>query len=349
MASLVVPLLIPTAASFEAYWNVRGCPDLPSAKWGLHSGNETLLVGRAPATKSLGGLPFLSENGTAFNGGVPEAMNATLHLALLTAQIEATVPADFAGLAVLDWEVWVPNWDAMVWGDKGCTYHGDVYRNLSRAIVRSAHPTWDQAQVEARAKADFEAAALQALVATVRRASELRGAARWGFYAFPQNYFVCSPTGTLNPPADAPDAPASYQCGYENPLVGASLRAHSDALAPLWEASTALFPSVYLPSADTSPAQNAAYARAVAAESLRVARQAAARRGATRPAVLVYTNLFYHHQPRLLTAQDLTAVYNSTAAAGADGAVVWGGTKSCMDWYVDGRLGPAIQAARQQH
>ena len=57
--------------------------------------------------------------------------------------------------------------------------------------------------------------------------------------------------------------------------------------------------------------------------------------------------MFYHHQPRLLGRSDLAAVYNASAAAGADGTVVWGGEKTCMAWYVDGRLGPAIAAARQ--
>lgn len=74
-------------------------------------------------------------------------------------------------------------------------------------------------------------------------------------------------------PCADPSSQTAPKCGYRFPGTGDVWRAQNDRLLPLYEASTALFPSVYL-SPNRSPAwtaRNIDYVHGVTEESLRLA------------------------------------------------------------------------------
>jgi hypothetical protein len=117
------------------------------------------------------------------NGGVPQAANLSLHLEQLSIDIARRIPdPQWAGLGIFDFEEWVPSYTLNV---ASCGGHSSKYQNYSRQLVMRRHPSWSPAQVEAQAKTEFEAAAVEMFVASLRRAAAMRPRALWGFYGFP--------------------------------------------------------------------------------------------------------------------------------------------------------------------
>jgi hypothetical protein len=131
--------------------------------------------------------PRTHKDGTQVNGGVPQAGNLSMHLEGWSACVNnemhggpATctnapggfwdcVPPKFDGNCVIDFEEYNGVWEE--------TY--PRYQNASLKLVRQQHPGWSAAQVTAVAKAEFEAAAVEFLVATVKRGKELRPKCTW--------------------------------------------------------------------------------------------------------------------------------------------------------------------------
>ena len=62
-----------------------------------------------PGSYTIGDWPSIFPNGTTINGGIPQLVNMSRHLDAVRKDIERHFPdPDFAGLAVIDWEVWEP-------------------------------------------------------------------------------------------------------------------------------------------------------------------------------------------------------------------------------------------------
>ena len=78
----------------------------------------------------------------------------------------------------------------------GSTWHGQAYQNFSLAMVRKAHPSWNETQVLQTAKRDFEQAANEYFVETLKVCRKLRPNAKWGFYGLPWNALY--PCATVN-------------------------------------------------------------------------------------------------------------------------------------------------------
>lgn len=74
------------------------------------------------------------------------------------------VPLTGTSNCVIDFEEWNGVWEEAY----------PRYQNASLDLVRSRHPTWSVAQVAAAAKAEFEAAAVEFLRATVQLGKKLR-------------------------------------------------------------------------------------------------------------------------------------------------------------------------------
>jgi hypothetical protein len=267
------------------------------------TGKVSCLPGADYGQWQQGVWPYINSAGDAVAGGVPQAANLSLHLDTVRATLRFWVPdfAAYEGNAVIDMEYWRPDFAALA----------PPYRNLSIALVRAAHPQWNESSVEEEAGRAFEAAALDFMEATLRTYTELMPLARVGFYGYPANYYYpCA--GDHN----------TTQCGYNFPGVGASLRAKNDAQARIFAASTSLFPSIYLPSrTNTSAAlpHHEEYVAATVAEALRL-RDA----HAPRARVLPFAWNFYHDGGTLLLPADMAAELAGPPQSGADGVILWG-------------------------
>ncbi len=189
-----------------------------------------------PDKWSFGAWPTLNQDGSApqSNGGVPQRANLTLHLDKISSGLDVWVPQeDFDGNIVLDWEAWTPNWDFCDSSDPN--WMSEHYPLYSIGLVQKEHPTWNLTQVIAQARKEFETAALEFMVETLKVIRQRRPLAKVGYYGYPRivNWPCTIDNGTI-------------LCGYDDPSVGPAARAANDFLEPLWNWSTGLFPSVYL-------------------------------------------------------------------------------------------------------
>ena len=164
----------------------------------------------------LGEFPRV-DGGKAINGGIPQLGNLSLHLELLRRDVDLLIPSkDFNGLAIMDFEAWRPifehNFDSL-----------KNYQELSEKLVEKMHPEWNnKTEIMEEAKKEFEMAARLFFEATINETKRLRPQGYWGYYGFPRCY----------------GAPVANIC--------TSAQADNDQLQWLWDASTALYPSIYL-------------------------------------------------------------------------------------------------------
>ena len=116
--------------------------------------------------------------GTSYHGGIPQRADIAAHLDKLARDLDREIPdRNFDGYAVIDYESWKPFWDT-TWSNR------DFYREESIRHVRARFPSMNLAQAEALAKQEFEAAAREFMLATLREGKRLRPNAKWGFYAY---------------------------------------------------------------------------------------------------------------------------------------------------------------------
>lgn len=115
---------------------------------------------------------------TSYHGGIPQRADLRAHLEKLARDLDREIPdRNFDGYAVIDYESWKPFWDT-TWSNR------DFYREESIRHVRARFPTMGQAQAEALARQEFETAAREFMLATLREGKRLRPNAKWGFYAY---------------------------------------------------------------------------------------------------------------------------------------------------------------------
>lgn len=240
-------------------------------------------------------------------------------------------------LSAADFEDWTPIYDANDSSD--LNWHGVAYQDYSKQLVRAEHPSWPESKVEAQAKTEFETAATAFFTQTLNTVRGLRPRAKWGFYGFPTNPYT---------PCTAGDQPL---CGYNNPSAGPALRAQNDAIQAIFNASSGLFPSVYLPpspkgwSSKQFEFVNAEYVASVTAEAVRVS-NAAGRGAVVRP----YAWAFYHNGTTTMSAADTRSVAQLAYSPPlANGLVLWGDaeamhTQPLMETWMTHVGGPALQS-----
>ena len=204
-----------TPAAFTALWNSHwphDCattkppfggkePSIDLASFAIVTNAAAAFNGKAVATlyggseNETGLCPFLADaagriNSRAWNtsgakyenGGLPQRVNLTQHLALWSKQIEQQFPdPDFSGVVGLDWEHWFPLWDMNAVMDPNMV----GYNEASIADVQKRFPKLSLAAATAQAKEEFEQAALRLMVETVKTASRLRPKGKFGFYGYP--------------------------------------------------------------------------------------------------------------------------------------------------------------------
>ncbi|XP_069812200.1 hyaluronidase-1-like [Dendropsophus ebraccatus] len=273
----------------------------------------------------LGYYPYVTDDGESVHGGVPQNVSFEPHFKKATQDIINRIPAkDFQGLGVIDWENWRPQWDRN-WGSK------NVYRDKSIKLVKDRYPDWPIDLLRKQAKEDFDSAARSFMKDTVVLAREIRPQGRWGYYLFPDCY-------NYNYKVD----PDSYT--GECPTIEVK---RNDYLQWMWEYSSALFPSIYLEHILQSSSNAKKFVHHRLKEAIRVASMS------DRPSevpVYAYARPFYSLTLYTLSQIDLVHTIGESAAMGAAGVVLWGGSEysstphSCnlVKKYIDGPFGHYI-------
>ncbi|KAL2091277.1 hypothetical protein ACEWY4_013540 [Coilia grayii] len=255
------------------------------------------------------------------NGGIPQSASLLQHLDKMPEDVGYYIRDPTAkGLAVIDWEEWRPLW-IRNWEPK------DVYRDQSRRLVAQKNPNWSADQVAKVAQQEFELSARKFMLETLRTAKSLRPGQLWGFYLFPDCYNHDYRSGLENYTGRCPDVEVT----------------RNEQLRWLWTESTALFPSIYMPTALRSTLSGRQFVRNRVNEGIRLASTG---NGTARP-VFVYTRPTYANELELLTENDLVSTIGESVALGAAGVILWGdatyasSNASCsrLNAYLRGHLG----------
>ncbi|NXG98676.1 HYAL2 protein, partial [Loxia leucoptera] len=270
----------------------------------------------------LGLYPYYTRQGVAVNGGVPQNSSLSEHLARLQEGIEKYIRSSTKeGLAVIDWEEWRPVW-ARNWKPK------DIYREASQGLVIQRHPTWPPEKVNKQAAFEFESAAQEFMVKTLRKAKSFRPKQLWGFYLFPDCYNHDYSKNKESYTGQCPDVEKS----------------RNDQLKWLWKESMALYPSIYLDALLDSTPNSRKFVRARVMEAMRISQK---HHDDYSLPVFVYTRPTYIRKLNVLSQADLISTIGESAALGAAGAILWGDAvdtrnrELCqlMKNYLEGDLG----------
>ncbi|NXK57176.1 HYAL2 protein, partial [Chauna torquata] len=247
----------------------------------------------------LGLYPYYTGQRVAVNGGVPQQSSLAEHLARLPEGIGKYIrsPAK-EGLAVIDWEEWRPIW-VRNWKPK------DVYQEVSRQLVGRRQPQRSLEEVNKQAIFEFESAARQFMVSTLRSAKSSRPKQLWGFYLFPDCYNHDYSKNKESYTGQCPDVE----------------KTRNDQLAWLWKESLALYPSIYLDPLLASTANSRKFVRARVMEAMRISQQH--HDGYSLP-VFVYARPTYIRKMDVLSQPDLVSTIGESAALGAAGVIFWG-------------------------
>lgn len=201
----------------------------------------------------LGLYPYYSLSGTckypdpnvcndtnAVHGGVPQLaiLNLSAHIAKLKTDInnpngcaacgDYSLPVDFDGLGVLDWESWSFTWSHMT-KLQGWTAKTDVRVNKSIELVLADHPHMPIAEAEVEAGKRWDAAVKIFIEATLATLHELRPHGKFGIFGYPD----CGPQSGYS-------AAGPLACSPQFQTI------NDNELSWLWEASSALFPGYYI-------------------------------------------------------------------------------------------------------
>ena len=113
--------------------------------------------------------------------------NLTAQLTLLDGWIHTWVPDPaWSGYAAVDFEDWTPIWEE---NTNPSGWHDKRYQDFSIELVQAAHPSLSLAEATAKAKEEFEAAALGWMVGVLERLKELRPQMKVGFYGIPNQLY----------------------------------------------------------------------------------------------------------------------------------------------------------------
>ncbi|KAL4656747.1 hyaluronidase PH-20-like [Arapaima gigas] len=273
----------------------------------------------------LGLYPYVDmTTGQQFNGGIPQNGNLTMSLITALSDIAHYIPSETSpGLAVIDWEAWRPLWDRN-WDSK------EIYHTLSIAYARELDANLTSQQAEIVAKAQFQKAARDYMQDTLGLGIRERPLYLWGFYLFPDCY---------NYGWDTP--------GYSGEC-STTVKSENDELLWLWQTSTALFPSIYLHSSMGDTHNAVLFVRNTVQEAVRVA--ALPQHSFTAPIYVYSRPVFSNQNKQFLSNEDLVSTIGESAALGASGSVLWGGSSdfddkaSCQELsaYLTSTLNPYI-------
>ncbi|XP_051740897.1 hyaluronidase PH-20 isoform X2 [Ctenopharyngodon idella] len=181
-----------------------------------------------------------------YNGGIPQRGNLSASLEKAKEEFTQYIPDSTAGLAVMDWEEWLPmfdrNWDVK-----------EIYKELSINYTLEQNASLNLQQASIEAKRQFQKEARCFMEETLKMGLYHRPLYLWGYYLFPDCYNY-----------DFEESNYTGTCSENTKQL-------NNELQWLWEVSTALYPSAYLP-VSVSESKNAAlFVRHQVQEAMRVA------------------------------------------------------------------------------
>ncbi|CAD5218249.1 unnamed protein product [Bursaphelenchus okinawaensis] len=229
-----------TVNGFEVIWNIpsKQCTFNPTS-FGLAANSNNKFFGDKVVLlyETFGLFPFCNseqENDEQKPECVPAA-DLSAHLEKAAADIEAAIPdPDFNGYGVIDYEAWRPLYE-MNWSSRR------IYQRYSRKLVQEITGITDPHELDHLARAEFDLAAKQFLVETIKLAKKLRPKAKWGFWEYP----LCD-----------------YRAGYENLHCLDYYNDFNDQLSYIADHSDAIYPHIYYYEEEASEGQlHHAYAR----------------------------------------------------------------------------------------
>ncbi|KAJ9592470.1 hypothetical protein L9F63_015886, partial [Diploptera punctata] len=254
------------------------------------------------------------------NGGVPQLGNLSLHLIKLRNEVDELVPdRNFDGLGVIDFEAWRPiwrqNWASLL-----------PYREFSRYVEEQRSPRASRSEIEARATKHFEAAARSFMLSSLELVKQMRPNGQWGYYTFPYCF-------NYTPKNMRPSCPQQVQ--HEN-----------SEIQWLFDASTALYPSLYLSKLRMTEEQHVQFMSGRLDEANRMAKRVPR---LTKPSLYAYAWYKYHDSDTFLSRVDLANTLR-VARQQQSGVVIWGSANDtnsrerclALEKYVDEVLGPTV-------
>ncbi|XP_030842908.1 hyaluronidase-like [Strongylocentrotus purpuratus] len=312
---------------FRAIWNVpNGCEErhgieIPLSDYGIEfNKNHSWWTGDVISqfdAQMIGYYPHVTKDGTFINGGIPQLGNITAHLQKVADDILTAISdPDYAGLAMIDWEAWYPQWNSIE----------QRYRTYSTDHVSRQHPEWDKDTVNTVAALEWTEGAKLFMESTLQLAKLLRPKALWGYYHYPYCMVLANST----------------QCHPLQPKL-------NDEILWLFNESTIMYPSIYLIPEHVADFESSVKGRL--AEAFRIREKSSDPKGA----VMSYTRFNYTSTYYYFTLEDLNHTILTSAEFGTHGIVFWGdnyddGTlQTCQELrdYVINALGPVVVMARE--
>ncbi|XP_046716179.1 hyaluronidase-5-like isoform X2 [Silurus meridionalis] len=234
---------------------------------------------------------------TQYNGGIPQKGDLDASLQKAQKEFSYYIPSSIPGLAVLDWEEWLPLFDRN-------EDLREIYKALSINYTLQENPFLSSKEATFKAKGQFEKAARSFMEETLKLGLSQRPNFLWGFYLFPDCYnYDFEKTGYTG------------RCSQTTKQL-------NNELLWLWELSTALYPSAYMPVSISGTQKAALFIRNQVLEAMRVAEMS--RRPYTAPTYLYLRPLLREQQELYMQEVDLIRSIGESAALGAAGCVLWG-------------------------
>ncbi|XP_071763842.2 hyaluronidase PH-20-like [Centroberyx gerrardi] len=251
-------------------------------------------------TDRFGIFPYVDEDtGEMYDEGLPQLIDFEEHHELAEDDIEYYIPSHQPGLAVLDFEEWRPQW-VRNWGSK------DIYRQISIETVKEKNPALSDNEAEDRAKIVFERAAKRYFLRSIRIGKRLRPNRLWGYYLYPDCYNYDYNQDMADFSGECPDIE----------------KRRNDDLLWLWNASTALFPSIYLEQELRDSYQARLFVRHRVREAMRVS--TLPNSSYSIPVYAYIRPVYKDSVDDYMSEFDLVNTIGEAAALGAAGVVSWG-------------------------
>uniref|UniRef100_A0AAR2KX04 Hyaluronidase n=1 Tax=Pygocentrus nattereri TaxID=42514 RepID=A0AAR2KX04_PYGNA len=255
--------------------------------------------------KRMGLFPYTNlQTFAQYNGGIPQRGNLAASLEKAKEEFIHYIPRSSPGLAVLDWEEWLPLFDQN-------SDVREIYKRLSINYTLEQDPSLNMQCAKNKAKQQFESTAREYMEKTLKLGVTQRVQYLWGFYLFPD----------------------CYNYDFENPSYTGKCPQNTTQfnteLLWLWETSTALFPSAYMPKSISGSPKAALFVRHQVQEAVRVA--SLPHHSYTAPIYVYLRPLLRDQKEYYMNEVDLVRSIGESAALGAAGCVLWGSSYDYND------------------
>ncbi|KAK7079280.1 hypothetical protein SK128_002339 [Halocaridina rubra] len=311
---------IPYEKPFTVYWNVpsyvcqRHGIYINASQFGIIQNTDDTFHGdKIDINYHPGRFPYLLGN-FPVNGGIPQRGCMLDHATIFKNQVES-MPKDFSGLAVLDFEYYLPSFYSAP----------RAYKKASREWITFLHPNWTTEDIEAEVVETFNNSTKKLMEVVLHLANKLRPNAKWGYYHYP----YCK------------NREGKFNC-TDNMLA-----LNDEMVTWLYNESKALYPSIYVQKGkgfDDLGRRNMAMGRIN--EALRIRHQ-------LQKNIPIYTYFrgLYKDTDEYLETLDILNTMGVSRLAGIDGTIIWGRSDdvsspekcAALKQNLETSLGPLVQ------